>query len=71
MLHHAFTGLTVIGSWLMIGVIFSLHYARMFYTWKGKEPALAFVGGERTLITGTFCTFRSPSASQCKPPMWA
>ncbi|WP_116819005.1 DUF1345 domain-containing protein [Pseudomonas savastanoi] len=47
MLHHAFTGLTVIGSWLMIGVIFSLHYARMFYTWKGKEPALAFVGGEK------------------------
>ena len=32
---------------LMIGVIFSLHYARMFYTWKGKEPALAFVGGEK------------------------
>ncbi|UZA69641.1 DUF1345 domain-containing protein [Pseudomonas viridiflava] len=47
LLHHAFTGVTVIGSWLMIGVVFSLHYARLFYTWKGKEPALSFAGGEK------------------------
>ena len=27
LLHYAFTALTVIGSWLLIGVIFSVHYA--------------------------------------------
>lgn len=42
LLHYAFTAATVIGSWLLIGVIFSLHYARLFYTWDGKEPALRF-----------------------------
>ncbi|WP_122574234.1 DUF1345 domain-containing protein [Pseudomonas viridiflava] len=47
LLHHAFTGVTVIGSWLLIGVVFSLHYARLFYTSTGKEPALSFAGGEK------------------------
>ncbi|MBC3951194.1 DUF1345 domain-containing protein [Pseudomonas folii] len=46
-LHYAFTALTVVGSWLVTGVIFSLHYARLFYTWKGKEPALRFADGEK------------------------
>ena len=45
-MHYAFTGLTIVGSWLVTGVIFSLHYARLFYTWKGKEPALRFADGE-------------------------
>jgi uncharacterized membrane protein len=27
-------------------VIFSLHYARLFYTWRGKDPALRFADGE-------------------------
>jgi uncharacterized membrane protein len=45
-LHYAFTGLTIVGSWLITGVIFSLHYARLFYTWHGKEPALRFADGE-------------------------
>ncbi|HCV41657.1 MAG TPA: DUF1345 domain-containing protein, partial [Pseudomonas sp.] len=31
-LHYLYTGLTVAGSWLLIGCIFSLHYARLFYT---------------------------------------
>jgi uncharacterized membrane protein len=42
LLRYGFTGLTVIGSWLLIGVIFSVHYARLYYTWSGKEPALRF-----------------------------
>ncbi|MFY1667918.1 DUF1345 domain-containing protein [Pseudomonas sp. Pseu.R1] len=46
-LHYAFTGLTIVGSWLLIGVIFSLHYARMFYTWDGEESALRFADGEQ------------------------
>ena len=45
LLHYGVTGLTVIGSWLLIGVIFSVHYARLYYTWDGKEPALRFAEG--------------------------
>jgi uncharacterized membrane protein len=48
MLHYAFTGVTVIGSWLLIGMIFSVHYARLFYNWQGKEPALRFAEDLRT-----------------------
>ncbi|MGV8921155.1 MAG: DUF1345 domain-containing protein [Pseudomonas sp.] len=46
-LHYAFTGFTVIGSWLATGVIFSLHYARLFYTANTPEPALRFADGEQ------------------------
>lgn len=45
LMRYGFTGLTVIGSWLLIGAIFSVHYARLFYTWDGKEPALRFAEG--------------------------
>lgn len=48
LLHYGFTALTVIGSWLLIGVIFSVHYARLFYTWEGKAPALRFAEGMTT-----------------------
>ncbi len=46
-MHYAFTGLTIVGSWLLTGVIFSLHYARLFYTWNGEEAALRFAEGEQ------------------------
>ena len=48
LMHYGFTALTVIGSWLLIGVIFCVHYARLFYTWNGKEPALRFAEGLTT-----------------------
>jgi uncharacterized membrane protein len=48
LLHYGVTALTVIGSWLLIGVIFSVHYARLYYTWGGKEPALRFAEGLTT-----------------------
>ncbi|MCJ8203921.1 DUF1345 domain-containing protein [Pseudomonas sp. RGM2987] len=48
LLHYGFTAMTVIGSWLLIGVIFSVHYARLYYTWNGKEPALRFAEGLTT-----------------------
>jgi uncharacterized membrane protein len=48
LLHYGFTALTVIGSWLLIGMIFSVHYARLYYTWDGKEPALRFAEGLET-----------------------
>ncbi|QJQ21129.1 DUF1345 domain-containing protein [Pseudomonas sp. SK] len=46
-LHYLYTGLTVAGSWLLIGCIFSLHYARLFYTAQQHEPPLRFADGER------------------------
>jgi uncharacterized membrane protein len=46
-LHYLYTGLTVAGSWLLIGCIFSLHYARLFYTDKGHQPLLRFADNER------------------------
>ena len=54
LLHYGFTGVTVIGSWLLIGVIFSVHYARLYYTWEGKEPALRFAEG---LLTPNYWDF--------------
>lgn len=48
LMRYGFTALTVIGSWLLIGVIFSLHYARLYYIWNGKEPALRFAEGLTT-----------------------
>ncbi|WP_447791114.1 MULTISPECIES: DUF1345 domain-containing protein [Pseudomonas] len=48
LLRYGFTALTVIGSWLLIGVIFSVHYARLYYTWNGKEPALRFAEDLKT-----------------------
>lgn len=43
----AFTGFTVAGSWLLIGAIFSLHYAHLFYTAEQHTPLLRFADGER------------------------
>lgn len=45
-LDYLFTGLTVVGSWLLIGVIFALHYARLFYTSTADKPPLRFADGE-------------------------
>ncbi|MCI0911470.1 DUF1345 domain-containing protein [Pseudomonas putida] len=46
-LHYLYTGLTVAGSWLLIGCIFTLHYARLFYNSAPQAPALRFADGER------------------------
>lgn len=45
-LHYALTATTVIGAWLLTGVIFALHYAGMFYTAGGQVPPLRFPEGE-------------------------
>jgi uncharacterized membrane protein len=31
-LHYGFTALTVIGSWLLVGVMYCMHYAHIYYT---------------------------------------
>jgi uncharacterized membrane protein len=38
-LRYGFTVLTLVGSWLLIGTVFTLHYARMYYNAdKGERP---------------------------------
>ncbi|WP_034293988.1 DUF1345 domain-containing protein [Herbaspirillum sp. RV1423] len=46
--HYAFTGGTVLGSWFLIGTIFTLHYARLFYSEDDDaEQPLRFADGEK------------------------
>ncbi len=42
LIHYAFTGVTVFGSWCVIGVLFTLHYAHLFYIAPEGQPALVF-----------------------------
>lgn len=38
-IRYLFTGLTVLGSWFLVGTMFTLHYARLFYSAEdGKLP---------------------------------
>jgi len=39
---YAFTALTVIGSWLLVGVLFCIHYAHVYYRAGNSEPPLRF-----------------------------
>ena len=41
-LRYGLTALTLTGSWLMVGVIFALHYAHMFYLAGPEQPPLRF-----------------------------
>jgi uncharacterized membrane protein len=44
-LHYAFTALTVIGSWLLVGVMYCLHYAHLYYTANKNTLPLKFPEG--------------------------
>nr|WP_314541277.1 DUF1345 domain-containing protein [uncultured Massilia sp.] len=45
-LHYAFTVLTLIGSWLLVGMLFALHYGHLYYCGEDDnedgEPPLRF-----------------------------
>ncbi|MEO6352960.1 MAG: DUF1345 domain-containing protein [Oxalobacteraceae bacterium] len=47
MLHYAFTGSTVLGSWFLVGTMFTTHYARMFYRAPAIQRPLGFPGHEQ------------------------
>ncbi|QDD65752.1 DUF1345 domain-containing protein [Herbaspirillum seropedicae] len=49
LLRYAFTASTVFGAWLLIGTIFTLHYARLFYAEDDDPQALPlrFPDGQR------------------------
>ncbi|PCE23640.1 hypothetical protein BWP39_28580 [Paraburkholderia acidicola] len=41
-LHSLLTGFTLIGAWFMIPTIFTMHYARLYYSSGTNETALQF-----------------------------
>jgi uncharacterized membrane protein len=41
-LHYTFTALTVIGSWLLVGVLFCFHYAHLYYRAPRDQLPLRF-----------------------------
>jgi uncharacterized membrane protein len=45
-LHYVYTAVTLIGSWCLVGVIFTIHYAHMYYTAAENERPLRFPNEE-------------------------
>ncbi|AMP11425.1 hypothetical protein CAter282_3747 [Collimonas arenae] len=45
-LRYLFTGMTVLGSWFLLGTIFALHYARLFYACSIDKLPLRFPDDE-------------------------
>jgi uncharacterized membrane protein len=45
--HYVFTAMTVVGSWLLIAVVFTFHYARAFYLSPPQQRALKFPDDEQ------------------------
>ena len=45
-LRYGLTAITLTGSWLMVGVIFALHYAHMYYLAGPEQPPLHFPNEE-------------------------
>lgn len=44
--HYLLTATTVLGSWLLVGVTYTFHYARIFYRSSIKHRALSFPDGQ-------------------------
>ncbi|SDH40074.1 DUF1345 domain-containing protein [Pseudomonas panipatensis] len=42
LLRYAFTGSTVLGSWFLIGTLFAMHYARLYYLAPAQQAPLQF-----------------------------
>jgi uncharacterized membrane protein len=45
--HYAFTASTVLGSWFLVGAIFTVHYAYMFYTAPAEIRPMRFPANEQ------------------------
>lgn len=44
--HYGFVAATLLGSWFLVGVIFAIHYAHMFYIAQAKQRPLQFPNDE-------------------------
>jgi uncharacterized membrane protein len=45
--HYVFTGVTVLGSWLLVATSYTFHYANLFYRSPPEKRALRFPDGEQ------------------------
>jgi uncharacterized membrane protein len=45
--HYLVTAVTVVGSWILLGVLYCFHYAHKFYNSKAKDPELKFPDEEK------------------------
>lgn len=52
--HYAFTGLTVFGSWCLVAIVFTFHYARAFYKSPPQQRALRFPDDEQNPVYWDF-----------------
>lgn len=66
--HYLYTGLTVAGSWLLIGCIFSLHTRDCSTPRHCQNRPCALPMASATRTTGTSTTSLSPSAWPSRPP---
>lgn len=44
--HYGLTAATVVGSWCLIGILYTFHYARLFYTAPHEQRPLKFPDDE-------------------------
>ncbi len=47
LVHYAFTGSTIFGSWCLVATLFTFHYARIFYRSPVERRALCFPDNEQ------------------------
>jgi uncharacterized membrane protein len=40
--HYLFTVMTLLGSWFLVGTIFTVHYAHLYYNDEAVQPPLTF-----------------------------
>lgn len=46
LVHYGFTAATIVGSWLLVGTLFTFHYARAFYQSPPEQRSLRFPDAE-------------------------
>ncbi|MGA8862697.1 MAG: DUF1345 domain-containing protein [Gallionella sp.] len=47
LVHYAYTGITVMGSWCLVATLYTFHYARIFYRSPVERRALRFPNDEQ------------------------
>lgn len=57
MLHYVLTCATIVGSWLLVAVLFTFHYARIFYRSNPDNRALRFPDNVQNLDYWDFLYF--------------
>ena len=61
-LHYGLTAITIVGSWLLVGMVFTLHYAHSYYLSDSKHRPLKFPDDAKELSYWDFLYFSSTIA---------